>query len=208
VRRETVKFTACVVGVLAILAAVIICSGCASPPLQTTGDGPASAGGEARSETSKVNTTPAVAFAQPGGTSSARSVTAGVERQNQNTASGESIIGVAFPGSTAYMSAMASDPVILSLSKRINDETEKEAPDDELLARLYDQFTENADRIREALKATCPDFGGLKVVNVMVLVCKDNGAAEGETGDVQSQAVAEAMAKVVEATVKDDGPGS
>ena len=184
--------------VLAVLALVA----CASPPLQPmTGSGPASAGGAATSDVSKVLTTPAIAFAQPTGTADAKAVTASVERQNTNTAAGESVTGVIFPGTAAYMTLMAADPLIAKLSERIAEFDLEGEFDEEAWAALSAEFTARSEALKETLKGVSPDFGALQVINVMVMICKDNGAAEGETGDEQSKVVAEAMAKVVEATV-------
>ncbi len=173
--------------------------GCATPPttMPTTGAGPATAGGTAASDVSKVMTTPATAFAQPGASANSKGVTAAVERQNTNTAAGESVNGVIFPGTAAYMSLVKADPVMAALTTKIN-ETDPTAPE---FADLADRFKARSDELREILKGVSPDFGSLQTINVMILICKDVGAAEGETGDKQSEAVANAMAKVVESTM-------
>jgi hypothetical protein len=185
----------------------LMCAGCASPPIQpSTQGGAAAQGGTAASDVSETTTTPATAFAQPGGSADAKAVTAKVDRTTSSAAAGEAIQGVIFPGTAAYMTMLEADPVIVSLSDRINTESAKDEPDGELLTRLYAEFTAHADRVKEAVAGVSPDFGALETINVMILVCKDNGAAEGETGDAQSKAVAEAMAKVVGATMGAEMP--
>ncbi len=203
--REELKALGLMGLIVVLLTGFIFCvGGCASTPPTAAEDikGPAALGGTASGEVTKTMLNPATAFAQPTGTADSRAVQNSVERQNQNTAAGEAITGVIFPGTAAYMTMLKADPIIVSLSERINHETAKDEPDGELLTRLYAEFTTHADRVKSAVKGVSPDFGSLTTINVMVLVCKDNGAAEGETGDAQSAAVAEAMTKVVEATVR------
>jgi hypothetical protein len=202
VRMNMTAVPTIVICVAMLAGLALMCAGCASPPIQPSVRGEAAAqGGTAAADVSEVTTTPATAFAQPGGTANSRAVTAKAERQATNTAAGEAIQGVIFPGGAAYMTMMKADPVIVSLSERINAESEKDEPDGELLTRLYAEFTEHSDRVKGAVEATCPDFSKLTTINVMILVCKDNGAADGETGDQQTESVANAMAKVVGATM-------
>jgi hypothetical protein len=208
-RRCDVRLRLCAVPTLIVAVALlaglaVLSAGCASPPIQPSVNGEAAAqGGTAASDVSETTTTPATAFAQPGGSADAKAVTAKVDRTTSSAAAGEAIQGVVFPGGAQYMKNMTADAAVVSISERINAETAKEVPDDALLDKLYADFEKHAERVKETTAATCPDFGSLKTINVMILVCKDNGAAEGETGDIQSQAVADAMAKVVAATVGD-----
>lgn len=191
--------------VLVSVAFLALVAGCTSPPLvpaANTGAGPASTGGSATADVNETVVTPATAFAQPTGQAEANAVTAKVDRQNTNTAAGESVNGVIFPGTAAYMTLMNADEIIVSLSERIRFETEKEEPDSALLDSLYEKFAARGEVLKETMSAVSPDFASLEMINVMILICKDNGAAEGETGDAQSQVVAEAMAKVVASTVE------
>ena len=188
--------------VLLGISTTLAACGTTTPPLPVGGTDTGKAeGGNANAEATRTGIAGQVILGQPGSTAEGHNANVSNEEQRNDAQAGDAIVGVAFGGGLTGPQMLATDPVITSLAARINAETEKDEPDDALLATLYDRMIAQTKLVMDLASAARPDFSKLTNLNVMVLVAKANGGIEREVGGAQAEALSKAMRHAVAYTM-------